>query len=204
MKPMVVFGAALAIVSIGLVPANVSSQPEPGYADGVTAKITLSGTGSAVWRPGPSGDYFVFVEVFQKQGDGTWTWSSIGSTLRVFTFTDHAVTETHSADTTGASASVSASVTVDDFDRASVGFTSAPSGAVTVNVPASALATSDGSPSIADVFVTFSDLGVDANTGSVPTSHHSLLKNRLIDRGDFDQADQLDYWGAHRVAVASV
>jgi hypothetical protein len=183
--------ATLALLTLGFAGTPAASDHGVHAPDGVTAFISpASGLATHVFTPDAAGNYNVFVRVFQKV-DGTWTQVSLQSTLRVFTWGEVEASATPSVDPAAPSAGVSASASAKTgwIDRVSVPFTSRASGDVLVTFPKSALGSD---PAGFDLFVTFSELG-----GSpVPTSHHNVLKNVLINQKRYDDADALDYHGA--------
>lgn len=162
MRTLRVLLAILATALLVVPPALALPVPGVRLPDGITASITSPGSvADVVWTPDGNGNVAVQVEVFRLVG-GSWQQIQLWSTLRVFTVG-----------------------VLEEEDVVSIPFRSSATGPVTVTFPASAL----GGAAVADVFVTFSELG-----GSpVPTSHHHVVKNQLIALGQFDLADAFDY-----------
>lgn len=170
MKSFVPVLTALAILT-----AAVPASAEHGIhgADGVTAKIARGGLGDVILTPWSNGNHVVYVSIFQKDEAGAWSQVQMQATLRVFQW-DAAAGEW--------------------VDKASVPFTSDASNPKSVAFSADDV----GRNALLDVFVTFSELGVN-DEGKVPTSHMSAARNHVLDRGLYDQADLMDYHGAGRV-----
>lgn len=135
----------------------------------VTALITFPGSaGDLVLTADDGGNYTASVALYQLL-DGEWEQIELRATLRVFA-DDHAGSPQ---------------------DLLSIGFDSAADEATNVTIPG------DLPLLPLDVFVTFSGLG-QSSDGTVPTSHHHIVKNVLIDLGQYDQAT--DFNGpSHRV-----
>lgn len=189
----------LATAVLGLLTYSLVGSPSTALLDqdGITAKITISGNGVAneVFRPDADGNYAVLVIIYQNVG-GVWQTVGIDATLRVFTWGDNAVqaSATPSTSPVGVSVSASASFHGDWTDKVSIPFHSSAGGPVKIKFPKAAIENPDGTGSVNgfDLFVTFSQFSTPTGT---PTSHHNVVKNVLIDRAQYDQADALDHEG---------
>lgn len=141
--------------------------------DGITASITFEDSlGDLVLVADENGDYTASVSIFQAD-DGEWEQIQLWATLRVFEDS-----------------------LFGGIDRVSIPFQSSADGPVSITFSGEEF--TGGS---LDVFVTFSQLGVNPETGTVPTSHHHLVKNLAIEQGDFDLADGFDHHNTRLVGL---
>jgi len=167
--------AVAIFVGMSIVPSAVS-LPVPHGPDGVTAKIQNGwGPTHLTWQPDASGNYVARVSLYSN-ASGAWQAVSVNATLRVFVAGD--ITDPTNP-------------VLDWSDRVSIPFTTKAGSTTSIPFPASAIHSDFAGPRLLDVFVTFSELGGDP----VPTSHFNLVRNTLIDRGSFDLADLVDYYG---------
>lgn len=161
--------ALVAVPSLSL-PASSDHLPVGDAPDGVTAKIQSQyGYAHEVWRTSPTGQYDALVTIYTN-GTSGWQRTAMNATLRVFV----ADAETQSW-----------------VDTVSIPFRSNVNGLTHVVFDASLVHGGQPGPRMVDIFVTFSELGGDP----VPTSHLNIVRNSLIDRGQFALADEMDYFG---------
>lgn len=168
----------LAFLTVTVLPAG----PAAGFTeptDGVTAEIIPLGTVSnvPVLQADADGNYAFQVKIFQQDDLGVWDQVRMRATLRAWAF--------------------NASSGQEEETGVSVPFTTDTVAATKVSFPASAL----DAPTEVDIWVTFSELGVDPKLGKVPTSHYHAAQNHAISLGQFDLADELDFHSTRSLAL---
>ncbi len=126
---LLLFTAGLSVIAVGLLASPGASAP--GDADGIASQITLSGTGSSVFRP-INGEYQAFVTLFAKSG-AFWPQLATNATLHVVDATN-------------------------GITLATVDFVTAASGSVVVKIPAGSLVPA-GESRLAYVYIELTDLG---------------------------------------------
>lgn len=141
--------------------------------DGITASITFDGSlQDLVLVADDNGDYTATVSIFQENDD-EWEQIQLWATLRVF---EDGLFE--------------------GIDRVSIPFQSSADEPVSITFSGD-----EFTGGALDVFVTFSELGVNPDTGTVPTSHHHLAKNLAIEQGDFGLADGFDHHNTRLIGL---
>lgn len=158
-----------------------------GSTDGITAfTATPSGIGNEVFRPDANGNLIVRIRIFADDGSG-WTQVAANGIVKadVLVQDSASVNPAVSTDPISVGLSASASAKVARENKVSIPFTSPVNGAVDVAFPASAISnpTTTGTKNVVDLYIEFDNGG---------SSHHSIVKNQLINANLYDQADGLD------------